>query len=149
MRRRLPLLLSWVPLVTACPDSGDKGVNESTVAGLWCESAEDADTYYIEDGGGTGTSGRLVGRVVSTGADDIHDPNLIGNIDYTVESETSGGAPSTGSTDSYGDFTRTLGEGTWRLQATKSTAGNTCRADYTFEIVADKTTYICVDLVCQ
>lgn len=148
------LLTFTLGILTAAQLGGcttdDKSTDDTSGGpAYWCESLDDAQDYYIEDGGGNASSGRVEGRIITSSSDDIHDVNLVADLDYTLASVTSGGSPSLGSTSVNGDFGKTVGAGTWRVQASKSYAGKSCAADYQFEVVAEKTTYICVELVCE
>ncbi len=149
---RLPALLLMAlagALLPGCPSEDDKSTDDSSGTKYWCESLEDANTYYIEDGGGNGASGKIEGRIITSYGDDIHDPQLVGRLEYTLESVTSGGSPQLEETDDYGDFAATVGEGTWRVQASTTLAGQSCTASYDFEVVGSKTTYACIELSCQ
>lgn len=145
--RLLPLFPAL--LLTACPSKDDEGADDSSGPTYFCESLDDADTYYIEDGGGNGASGLIDGRIITSYGDDLHEITLVGRLDYTLESVTSGGSPQLEETDEYGDFQATVGEGTWRIQASLSSAGRSCSADYEFPVVGSKTTYVCVELACE
>ena len=143
-------ILPFAALFAGCTADGDKTTDDSSTGpAYWCETLDDAQDYYIEDGGGNVSSGRIEGRIITSSSEDIHDVALVADLDYTLASVSSGGSPSLGVTTVDGDFGKTVGAGTWRVQASKSYAGKSCAADYTFEVVAEKTTYICVELVCQ
>lgn len=146
--------LHLLPLLTAlplsgCPGQDDKPGDDSGGPQYWCESLDDVNTYSIEDGGGNASSGVVEGRIITSYGDDIHNPTLVGRLEYTLRSVTSGGAAQYEETDDYGDFAATLGQGTWRVQASTSVGGKPCTADYTFEVVAQKTTLVCVELACE
>lgn len=145
----LSLLLGLAVLTPGCSDTSDKSTDDSSGPRYWCESLDDAQDYYIEDGGGNVSSGRIEGRIITSGSDDIHDVNLVGSLDFTLQSTSSGGSPTLDTTSAEGDFSKTVGAGTWQVQASKSYAGKSCSADYEFEVVAEKTTYICVELACE
>lgn len=147
--KTLNILFLFPAFLAGCPGSGDKTTDDSSAEQYWCETLDDGDTYYIDDGGGSGSSGVIIGRFISSSSDDLHDPSMVGRLDYTLESVSSGGSPQYDKTDDGGDFQATVGEGTWRVQASKSVAGNTCTSDYEFEVVGGKTTYACVVLSCE
>ncbi len=150
--RLLPLLSATLvisSLLTGCPSEDDKSADDTSGTQYWCESLTDANTYYIEDGGGNGASGAIRGRIITSYGDDIHAPQLIGRLEFTLKSITSGGSPQLEETDDYGEFAATVGEGTWQVQASTSVAGQPCLADYEFEVVGSKTTYACVELSCD
>lgn len=143
-------LTPLLALAPGCTADGDKtGEDDSSGPAYWCETLDDAQSYYIEDGGGNVSSGRIEGRVITSSSDDVHDINLVADLDYTLESLSSGGSPSLGTTTEGGDFAKTVGAGTWKVQASKSYAGKSCTASFEFEVVAEKTTYACVDLICE
>lgn len=145
----LPFLLITPLLASGCPNSNtEKGIDTSS--DYWCESVEAAqDDYEITDGGGSSVSGLLVGRLITDGGDDIHDPSIVGGLDITLTPTSSGGSGSLETTDAYGDFQHTLGAGSWVLVASKTRSGGNCAANYEFEIVADKTTTACILLTCS
>lgn len=149
MRRKPHFLFFGLGLLAlgACSDS-DKVTDDSGKV-LWCDGGDDFDTYSIADGGGNATSGVLTGRLISMTAEDVHDPTLVGNVDFTLESTGSGGANLLGETDDYGEFGRTLGEGSWQFKSTGSRGGLNCNATFDFEVVAAKTTTICVEAACE
>lgn len=136
-------------ITAGCTSDADKTVDDSSLSQYWCETLDDVNDYYIEDGGGSGASGLIKGRIITSYGDDIHAPQLVGRLDYTLESVSSGGSPQLEKTDDYGEFSATVGEGTWRVQAATTISGNSCGADYQFEVVGSKTTYICVELACD
>lgn len=147
--KTLSILLLLPLFLAGCPSSDDKSADDSSGTTYWCDSTDDSDSYYIEDGGGSGSSGVIAGRIITSSSDNIHDPTLVGSLDYTLQSVSSGGAPQYDKTDDGGDFQATVGEGTWRVQASKSVGGSTCSSDYEFEVVGAKTTNVCVLLTCQ
>lgn len=145
----LSLSLCLLGAASGCPGGTDKSTDDTSGPDYWCETLDDAQSYYIEDGGGNVSSGRIEGRIITSSSDDIHDINLVADLDYTLQNATSGGSPSLGATSEGGDFSKTVGEGTWQVQASKSYLGKSCTAFYEFEVVAAKTTYICVELTCE
>lgn len=142
------LSLAALCLLPACPSDGGKTTDTSSDA-YWCESISDAQQYSIVAGGGNSASGLVVGRLITDYGDNIHDPNIVGNLQFKLTSVSSGGASSLDTTDDYGDFQDMLGAGTWLLEASSSRSGLACTSSYQFEIVADKTTSICVQLSCS
>ncbi|MDP6933919.1 MAG: hypothetical protein QGG40_13425 [Myxococcota bacterium] len=115
----------------------------------FCESIEDGDSYVISDGGGSSTSGLVQGRLISDETDDLHDTSLIGYLDYSLENSDVGGSPTLDQTEMNGDFSNTLGEGTWVIKASGQRLIYDCSAEFEFAVVAGKTTELCVDLQCE
>ena len=75
-----------------------------------------SDLYEIESGGGSGASGAVAGHMLTDESDDIHDPNFVADVEYTLENTDVGGTQQQGQTDGDGYFTEILGEGNWLLK---------------------------------
>jgi len=136
----------------ALPGCGDKDAGDGTETGQqtgFCYSMDDADTTVVEPGGGSGASGLLDGRLITDESDDIRDPAIVVNVDYTIENLDVGGSPKLGKTDSEGSFTESIGEGTWLLRLSDSKGGFTCRNEIEFDIEAGNTTRMCLDVGCE
>lgn len=144
--RTTPLSALILLAAVACTD--DSAKTDDSSSGPWCDSMDGADTYYIEGTGGSATSGAVEGRFITDASGDLHDPTLIGNIEFQLESVDAGGTNLNGETDEYGEWSRTLGEGTWQVQSSGSRSGYDCAAEFTFEVTAGKKTYVCVDAKC-
>jgi hypothetical protein len=136
----------------ALPGCGDKetvGGTETGEASGFCYSMADADTTLVEEGGGSGASGLLDGRLITDESDDFRDPALVVNVDYTIQNLDVGGSPLLGKTDSQGSFVESLGDGTWLLRLSDSKGGYTCRNEIEFAIEAGNTTRMCLDVACE
>ena len=140
--------LSSLALLAAVACTGDSDKTDDSSSGPWCDDIADADSYYIEGTGGSATSGLVSGRLITDASGDLHDPNLVGSVEFLLESVDAGGASVQGETADYGEWSRTLGEGTWLLESTGSRNGYDCNASYEFEVTAGKQTYACIDAAC-
>ena len=138
-------LLSGV-LLSGCTG---KSTDDTSNLELWCETAADANSDYSEEGGGSVSSGKVIGRIINVVDEDLHDPNVIGGMDYTLSPVGSGGGSTAGETDSYGEFYNTVGEGTWLFESGGRKGGYTCSSTYEFEVVAGRTSYLCIDAGCE
>ncbi len=145
----LALALLCGAALPACGDKADAGDSGGGGTQGFCFDMADADTYEIVDGGPEGVSGLLDGRLITDESDDIRDPALVTNVDYTVENLDVGGSPLQGKTDSDGSFSEQLGAGTWRLRLSDSKGGYTCRNDIEVVIEAEKITRLCLDVGCE
>ena len=148
---KTPATLSFSGLLCGALLGGcsGKATDDSSNLDLWCETSDDANTDYSEEGGGSVSSGKIVGRLINIAADDLHDSNVIGGMDYTLTPVGSGGGSTAGETDSYGEFYNTVGEGTWLFESGGRKGGYTCASSYEFEVVAGRTTYLCLDAGCE
>lgn len=144
--RSLPSILLLAAV--ACTDDADKA-DDSSSSGVWCDAMAEADSYYIEGTGGSATSGLVSGRLITDASGDLHDPSLVGSVEFLLESVDSGGASVQGETDDYGEWQRTLGEGTWLLQSSGRRNGYDCAASYEFEVTAGKQSFVCIDARCS
>ena len=152
-----PALRSTVVILSAgaaltAAGCGDKDAGDGTETGQpggFCYSMADADSTLVEAGGGSGASGLLDGRLITDESDDIRDPAIVVNVDYTIENLDVGGSPLLGKTDSQGSFTESLGQGTWLLNLSDSKGGFTCRNEIEFTIEAGNTTRMCLDVGCE
>lgn len=144
--RLVPALLA-APLVVSC---GDKAVYDDTGEVLpYCYTPEDGDTHYVETGGGNGQSGKLYGRLITGRSDDVHDPNFVANVEYTLQNANVGGGQQVGATETGGDFVETLGAGDWTIKVSTQKQGYTCENEYVFGIEAGDTTYLCLEMNCN
>jgi hypothetical protein len=141
-------LLGVVGLVaaTSCVKNN---YEDSGTESMWCETMDDADTDYIDQGGGSGASGVLEGRLVTDESEDIHDPNLTAYVEYTLE-PPSGGIATVGETNMDGDFVENLGasDDPWILELSANKPPFTCQNTYEFVIEAGNTTHLCLDVSC-
>lgn len=143
-----PLFALTLPL-GACGDKDDDGADSGAKQTGFCYSMADADSTIIEDGGGAGASGLLDGRLITDESEDIRDPALVVNVDYTVENLNTGGSPISGQSDSEGKFTESLGEGDWLLRLSDSKGGYTCRNEIQLVVEPGNTTRLCLDVSCE
>ena len=133
-------------LLTACTDSSDPDSGEPYLP--FCEKMEDANSHGIEEGGGSGTSGSVIGRVITDESQDLHDPQWVGFLDYTIDNIDVGGTQQQGETQQDGAFVEVLGAGNWRFKISTTQAGFTCSNEIEFQVESGNTTQVCVDVNC-
>ena len=114
----------------------------------FCEKMEDANSHGIEVGGGSGTSGSVIGRVITDESQDLHDPQWVGFLDYTIDNIDVGGTQQQGETQQDGAFVEVLGAGNWRFKISATQAGFTCANEIEFQVESGNTTQVCVDVNC-
>ena len=114
----------------------------------FCEKMEDANSYVIEEGEGSTTSGTVEGRVITDESEDLHDPQWVGFLDYTVDNTDVGGTQQQGETEMDGSFIEVLGEGHWNFKISATQAGFSCSNELEFLVQAGGTTLVCVDVNC-
>jgi len=129
-----------------CTGSVDTDSSEPSLP--FCEKMDDANSYVIEDGGSSTTSGTVEGRVITDESEDLHDPQWVGYLDYTVDNTDVGGTQQQGETDQDGSFVEVLGEGHWKYKISATMAGYTCSNELEFLVQAGGTTQVCIDVNC-
>ena len=139
------LFPSVAVFVLGCGGSGG-GYDTGPRVDAFCFDMADADTTEIVDGGPAGASGLLDGFLITDESDDLRDPSLVVNVDYTIENLDVGGAPLQGKTDADGSFRETLGAGTWLLRLSDSKGGFTCSNAIEFAVEAERLTRMCLDV---
>ena len=142
-------LFALLPLLAACPAPESETDAPDTAPIAFCETMDDADSYYIEEGGGNGSSGKVIGRLITDVTGSLHDPNLVANVDYTIDNLDVGGTQQQGRTDQDGSFQEVLGEGTWRFKHSAEKSGYSCANTVDFEVEGGNTTWLCIDANCQ
>lgn len=148
MKQRALVLLA-IPITSAACSSNWQGVDTASYILPFCESMDDSDTYLIETGGGSGASGVVIGRLVTDESDDIHDPNFVADVEYTLENIDVGGTQQQGETDDSGYFKEILGEGNWLLKLSAFKASLDCLNEISFNVEAGNTTDLCIDVHCE
>lgn len=132
--------------VGGCGDTADDtGVGDQP----YCTVFRDANTSFIEPGGGNGESGYVLARLVTDKADDIRDPNFVAFVDYTLENLDVGGSQTLGESTQEGDVIETLGAGNWRIKLNKNAAGYNCYNEFDFLVEAGNSTTMCLDVGCE
>ncbi len=146
--RRVAVVALALPLLASC---GDKAVygDDSGVVLPYCYDVADGDTYYVDPGGGSGASGKLIGRLITTKSDDVHDPNFVASVEYTLQNADVGGSQQVGESAVGGDFLETLGAGSWTIKVATQKQGYSCENEYGFEVEAGNTTNLCLELGCN
>ena len=114
----------------------------------FCEKMEDANSYVIDDGGNSTTSGTVEGRVITDESESLHDPQWVGYLDYTVDNIDVGGTQQQGETQQDGSFVEVLGAGHWNFKISASQAGYSCANELEFLVEAGRTTQLCIDVNC-
>lgn len=140
--------MALVGLVGCLPNNGGTG-NDSGGEVPFCEALSYAGQTRIEEGGGSGGSGKVVGRVVTSKSSDIHDPNYVASVPYTLENLDVGGTNTLGETDTEGAFVEILGAGNWEIKLAAQKVGYQCENTMDFLVQAGNTTYLCIALNCQ
>ena len=109
---------------------------------------EDADTFLISDGGDSSSSGTVEGRLITDESSDLHDPQWVGFLDYTIDNIDVGGTQQQGETQQDGSFIEVLGAGNWNFKISATVAGYTCANEVAFSVEAGRSTEICIDIDC-
>ena len=140
------LIFSLLALSLACTSSTDTDSSEPVLP--FCEKMEDGNSYVIEDGGSSTTSGTVEGRVITDESENLHDPQWVGYLDYTVDNTDVGGTQQQGETQQDGSFIEVLGEGHWNFKISATQAGYSCANELEFLVEAGRTTQLCIDVNC-
>lgn len=127
----------------------DNSAGDSGGTTYFCESMADAGMFQENVGGGDEASGELFGRLIQDETSHLHDPNMVAEVEYTLDRQDLGGSQTRGRTDERGDLFEVLGAGTWRLQVSAFKGGYICNNSMDFSVVAGHTTEVCMDLQCE
>jgi hypothetical protein len=144
--RNLIYILSLSTGSMACTNTTTGDSSEPVLP--FCEKMEDANSYVVEDGSDSTTSGTVEGRIITDESDDLHDPQWVGFLDYTVDNTDVGGTQQQGETSQDGSFIEVLGEGHWNFKISATQAGYSCSNELEFLVEAGGTTQVCVDVNC-
>lgn len=146
MRRFAPVL----PLtLLACASAGAGGGSDTATPGDdFCASLDDGGRSLVEAGGGSGASGALSLRVITSASDDPRDPMYVAFRDYTLENTETGGVQTTGATSGDGLVDELLGAGPWQFRAALTRGSTTCTAELDVTIEAGATTRACAVMTC-
>jgi hypothetical protein len=117
----------------------------------YCYDIADADSYEVREGGGDPGSGQLQARLITgeSASDDIRDPQIVGQMDYTLENLDVGGSPQAGKTDQDGAFSEEVGAGNWRISISGTKAGMTCQNQVDVLVEDGNTTLACIATSCE
>jgi hypothetical protein len=133
----------------ACAGSTAGAGSDSAVAGDdFCATLDDGGRSLVEAGGGSGASGALALRVITSASDDPRDPMYVAFKDYTLENTETGGLQTTGTTSGDGLVDELLGAGPWRFRASLTRGSTTCTAQLELDIEAGSTTRACAVMTC-
>ena len=110
----MPRLL---PLLSLCALAACKGDDEGPkIEPPFCFTMDDADSFELVAYDDDPSSGRIEGRLVTDESADVHDPQLVAFVAYTLTNLDVGGSPQLGETDIEGKLFERVGAGNWRLQ---------------------------------
>lgn len=142
-----PIALCLAGLALAC--SKDDGLDSGLGIDAFCYQMADAGTWSVESLDNDPASGEIWGRLATDESDDIHDPNLVAFVDYTLQSIDVGGSAQRGRTDDGGELEERVGAGTWLLKVSAIKGGYHCSSELEVPVEAGKRTVLCVDVGCD
>lgn len=138
------LLLATV----ACTKDDPTPDSQPLVLEPFCTGYAEADTQRVDEGDG-GSSGQVLGQLLTAASEDPFDPNYVGFVEVLLDNLDVGGAPTLTQTDGEGRFTLSLGPGRWRVKTSVQEGGYLCQAAYEFNVLAGRLTRLCVDMRCE
>lgn len=141
--RALPLLA--LAALLGCKDD-DRGPK---IEPPFCFTMADADSYELVEYDDDPASGRVEGRLVTDESADVHDPQLVAFVAYTLTNLDVGGSPQLGETDIEGKLFERVGEGNWRLQLSAAKGAYDCVNSVDLVVQAGMQTNLCVDVACE
>ncbi len=146
VRRTLWVWCGLLASLSAC--SGKDTASSIVRVDAFCFDMADAGTWTMEDIDDDPSSGQIWGLLATDESDDIHDPNLVAFVDYTLQSVDVGGSAQRGATDENGEFEERVGAGTWRLRLSAIKGGYHCENDLELPVEPGKMTIMCIDVGC-
>lgn len=135
-------------LLVACSDDALPVDSGSLEVSTYCDKPVQADTIQVEDGDGDPSSGVVLGRLQTSVATNVNDPQFVSFVDYLIQNRDVGGAAQRGRSDVDGNFTERLGNGNWRIKLGGYQSDYYCATEFDFSVQAGKTTRACVDMGC-
>ena len=143
----MPRLL---PLLSLCALAACKGDDEGPkIEPPFCFTMDDADSFELVAYDDDPSSGRIEGRLVTDESADVHDPQLVAFVAYTLTNLDVGGSPQLGETDIEGKLFERVGEGNWQLQLSAAKGAYDCENSIELVVVAGQQTNLCVDVACE
>ena len=138
------IIITWL---IACGESDEDLYTGPSGSGndIFCNEFVDADESQSREDAGLVGSGRLNVQLVVDKVNP-HDGNIVGNATYILQNPLVGGGEQIGSSSPLGDFSKTLGAGTWELEVK---GGENCSNFVEIEIVAGTELDLCVPLYCD
>ena len=143
--------IAW--LMLACTAVDDTLYEGPTGEGndIFCSSFADADSMEMMEVSSLQGSGRLRVQLI-VDMDNPKDGDIIGNAEYRLSNEQISGAEQQGTMSPLGEFTKTLGPGTWTMTVNGSEdCLNKGPNGEGIEVVIEEgiETYMCVPLFCE
>ena len=143
----MPRLL---PLLSLCALAACKGDDEGPkIEPPFCFTMDDAESFELVAYDDDPSSGRIEGRLVTDESADVHDPQLVAFVAYTLTNLDVGGSPQLGETDIEGKLFERVGEGNWQLQLSAAKGAYDCENSIELVVVAGQQTNLCVDVACE
>jgi hypothetical protein len=112
---------------------------------IFCSSYDDADTIQETDVSSLVGSGRLRVQLI-VDRSNPKDGDIIGNAEYRLSNDEISGAEQQGTMSPLGEFTKTLGPGTWMMTVN---GAEDCSNAVEISIQESLETYVCVPLYCE
>jgi len=139
-----------LPLLSLCALAACKGDDEGPkIEPPFCFTMDDADSFELVAYDDDPSSGRIEGRLVTDESADVHDPQLVAFVAYTLTNLDVGGSPQLGETDIEGKLFERVGEGNWQLQLSAAKGAYDCENSIELVVVAGQQTNLCVDVACE
>ncbi len=143
----MPRLL---PLLSLCALAACKGDDEGPkIEPPFCFTMDDAESFELVAYDDDPSSGRIEGRLVTDESADVHDPQLVAFVAYTLTNLDVGGSPQLGETDIEGKLFERVGAGNWRLQLSAAKGAYDCENSIDLVVEAGQQTNLCVDVACE
>ena len=144
----------WIAtLWLACTTVDDSLYEGPTGEGnnIFCSTFDDADMVQETDLPSLTGSGRLRVQLILD-RDNPKDGEIIGNAEYRLSNDDISGAEQQGTMSPLGEFTKTLGPGTWTLTVNGADGCENKGPDNEgIEVFIEESveTYMCVPLYCE
>jgi hypothetical protein len=139
-----------LPLLALCALSACKGDDEGPkIEPPFCFTMSDADSFELVAYDDDPSSGRIEGRLVTDESADVHDPQLVAFVAYTLTNLDVGGSPQLGETDIEGKLFERVGAGNWQLQLSAAKGAFDCENSVDVVVEAGQQTNLCVDVACE
>jgi hypothetical protein len=139
-----------LPLLSQCALAACKGDDEGPkIEPPFCFTMDDAESFELVAYDDDPSSGRIEGRLVTDESADVHDPQLVAFVAYTLTNLDVGGSPQLGETDIEGKLFERVGEGNWQLQLSAAKGAYDCENSIDLVVEAGQQTNLCVDVACE
>jgi len=139
------VLMAALAVSVSCVGTGwkDTGVDP------FCANLDDANLYLIDGNTDGSANGTVIGQLISSDTQDLFDFDYVGYVAYAMKNTETGGTQTTGLTDNLGEFSATLGEGSWSFTAGALIRGKSCTATMNFEVEGGRQTTVCPAILCE